>query len=257
VVSDQAFADFGMAATYDRWRVYLNLEAPLVGEGQWGTVGGVEFQHPPLDLGFQPDVLSDARIGIDGRLWGEPGGPFRLGASAQLFIPSGSRADYVTDGTYRAMGRVLFAGDIRSLTYAGQLGVHIRPLDDASTPGSPRGSELLFGLAAGARFPVGRAAAANETVGSGAAANETVRRDGRKVIVVGPEIYGATAFVDFLGPTRTAVEGLLTGRFEGTGTHGGQLRLKLGIGAGLDPHFGGPAYRFVIGVEVFDHGAAR
>src|SRR5277367_772417 len=30
VVSDQAFTDFGVAATYDRFRLYLNLDAPLV-----------------------------------------------------------------------------------------------------------------------------------------------------------------------------------------------------------------------------------
>jgi hypothetical protein len=232
-VSDQAFADFGMALTYDRWRFYLNFDAPLVGEGEWGTVGGVAFQHPPLDLGFEPDLLGDVRLGLDGRLWGEPGGPLRLGASAQLFVPSGGRENYVTDGTYRGMGRILFAGDIGSLTYAGQLGVHVRPRDDASTPGSPRGSELLFGLAAGSVIPVDRAR--------------------RWIVVVGPEIFGATAFVDFLGPTRTALEGLVTGRFEQTGGAGPQLRIKLGAGAGLDPHFGAPAYRFVAAVEVFDH----
>jgi hypothetical protein len=235
VVSDQAFADFGMALTYDRWRFYLNFDAPLVGEGEGGTLGGFAFQHPPIDLGFDPDLLSDVRLGLDGRLWGAPGGPFRLGASAQLFVPSGNRDDYVTDGTYRGMGRVLFAGDIGSLTYAGQLGIHVRPRDDASTPGSPRGSELLFGLAAGAEIPVDR--------------------QRKRVFVVGPEIFGATAFVDFFGPTRTAFEGLLTGRFEETGGAGPQLRLKLGAGAGLDPHFGAPEYRFVAAVEVFDHRA--
>src|ERR1700733_9220586 len=39
VVSAQASTDFGFAATYDRWRLYLNLDAPLVTKGQSGTVG--------------------------------------------------------------------------------------------------------------------------------------------------------------------------------------------------------------------------
>jgi hypothetical protein len=237
VVSDQAVADFGFAATYDRWRVYLDLQAPLAGEGESGTVGGVTFQSPRIDLGFAPDVLGDARVGIDGRLWGEPGGPFRLGASVQLYVPSGSRADYVSDGTYRGMGRVLFAGDMGSLTYAGQIGVHIRPRDDASTAGSPRGSELLFGLAAGAKM--------------------RLDPGGAKVFVIGPEIFGATAFASFFGPEHTAFEGMLTGRFEGTGTAGPQLRVKLGAGAGLDPRFGAPEYRLVVALEIFDHGNHR
>jgi hypothetical protein len=156
-----------------------------------------------------------------------------VGASAQLYIPSGSRADYVTDGTYRGMGRFLFAGDVGSLMYAGQLGVHLRPRDDASTPGSPRGSELLFGLAAGGKIPLDR--------------------EGKRVFVVGPEVFGATAFSSFFGPQQTAFEGMLTGRFEGTGTDGPQLRVKVGAGAGLDPHFGAPEYRIVVAVEVFDH----
>src|SRR5580658_7384068 len=37
VVSNETLADFGLAVTYDRWRLYLNIEAPLVVQGQSGT----------------------------------------------------------------------------------------------------------------------------------------------------------------------------------------------------------------------------
>ena len=96
-----------------------------------------------------PDILTDVRIGFDARILGDPKGPFRLGAGAQLYVPSANEdpAEYVTDGTVRAMGRVLFAGDVGMLTYAGQLGAHVRPRDDSPTPGAPQGSELLFGAA--------------------------------------------------------------------------------------------------------------
>src|ERR1700722_7207257 len=84
VVSDQAFADFGFAVTFDRWRFFFNLEMPFDTDGQGGTVGGYQFTAPSVDLGSHPDSMSDARIGFDGRLFGDPGGPFRLGAGAQL-----------------------------------------------------------------------------------------------------------------------------------------------------------------------------
>jgi hypothetical protein len=239
VVSDQAFTSFSFAATYDRWRLYLDVAMPLTVRGQSGVVGAYQFTAPYVELGSHPDTLTDARIGVDGRLLGGPAGPFRLGASAQLLVPEGSiegsRADYTTDGTFRAMLRVLFAGDLAPFTYAGQLGVHVRPLDDAPSPGSPQGSELYFGAAAGVRQRVGSSAA----------------------LVVGPEVYGQSAFRSFFGKDSTGVEGLLSARMEGTADDGGQVRVKLGVGPGLDPHFGTPAWRVVVGVELFDHGTDR
>jgi hypothetical protein len=234
VVSDQAITDFGLAVTYDRWRLYLDLDAPLVSKGQGGTVGDYQLTAPSFDLGTHPDTLSDARIGADVRLLGEPRSVFRLGAGAQLFVPNGNRADYDTDGTFRAMVRALAAGNLGLFTYAAQLGVHVRPLDEAPAPGSPQGSELLFGAAAGARLPVS---------------------DRGIVVVVGPEVYGETAFRSFFGTTATGLEGLLTGRLERPSANGPKWRVKLGGGGGLDPHFGAPEWRVVVGVEVFDHHA--
>lgn len=236
VVSGQAFTDFGFAATFDRLRLYLDVDLPLLVKGDGGTVGDYSYDAFSVDLGTNPDTLGDARIGMDARLLGDASSPFRLGAGAQLFVQSGHREDYVTDGTYRAMGRLLFAGDIGLFTYAGQLGVHVRPLDDSPAPGSPRGSELLFGVAAGPRFPVGGC--------------------GSTVVVVGPEVYGETAFSSFFGTGATGVEALLSGRIEGT-DDGAQLRVKLGTGGGIDPHFGAPEWRIVLGVEVFDHGERK
>ncbi len=245
VVSDLSTADFGFAVTYDRFRLYLNLDWILDVAGNSATVGAYQYSAPttgsPLtpagvNPDTAPDAFGDARIGFDARWIGSPGGPFRLGGSAQLFVPSSntSRSEYVTDGTVRAMLRLLVAGDIGSFGYAGQLGVHIRPLDDGPTPGSPEGSELVFGVAAGPRFGVG---------------------GGRSMaIVVGPEVYGETAFRSPLG-TATGVEALLSGRLEGTGDSGAQMRVKLGAGGGLDPRFGAPAWRVVVGIEMFGHQA--
>jgi len=228
VVSDRAFADIGGAVTFGGWRFYLNLDLPLNTQGQSGIVGGYSYIAPSVNLASHPDTLSDVRLGVDVRILGGSGGPFRLGAGVQLFIPNGNRADYDTDDTFRAMLRFLFAGDAGHFTYAGQLGVHLRPLDDYPVPGSPEGSELLFGVAAGVRLPIGNMA-----------------------FVVGPEVYGATAFRRFFASATTALEGLLTLRLEGTGAEGPQLRFKLGAGAGLNPQFGAPEWRLVFAIELF------
>jgi len=228
VVSNEASGNFGFAVTYSRFRLSLNLDMPLAITGESGTVGGYSFSAPSVNPGSKPDTLSDYRIGFDARLLGQPGGRFRLGAGAQLIIPNGHRAEYDTDDTFRAMGRILFAGDAGRFTYAGQLGVHIRPLDDSPTPGSPRGSELLFGAAAGAR----------------------VIASTRWALLFGPEVYGETALRSFFGETSTGIEGLFTGRLEGTGD-GAQLRAKLGTGGGIHSNFGVPDFRVVVAIELF------
>jgi hypothetical protein len=241
VVSDDAFADFGFAVTYQRFRLYLNIDMPLAIEGQSGTIGGVSYTAPSVDPGSSPDALLDARIGFDARILGDERSPFRLGAGAQLYVPNGNtcwvdttnayRCDYDTDGTYRAMGRVLFAGDVGAFTYAGHVGIHIRPRDDSPVPG-PRGSELLFGAAAGGRI-------------AGVGTPTTA-------LVIGPEVYGASALQSLFGTSTTALEALMTARVEGTGEEGPHLRFKLGPGVGLDQHFGAPEWRVVVGIELFD-----
>jgi hypothetical protein len=233
LVSDEAFVDVSVAATYHRYRVYLDFPMPLLVTGTSGTLGPYQLSAPAVDLGTNPDSISDARVGFDMRLLGKPGSVLRVGVGAQLVIPSGTRSDYVTDGTSRGMVRFLAAGDLGRFSYAGQVGLHIRPVDDSPAPGSPLGNELLFGLSAGRRFSVGTGWA----------------------VVIGPEVYGETAFRSVFGGA-TGVEGLLTGRLEGPG-EGRRVRLKLGVGRGLDPHFGAPEWRIVFGAELFGQRADR
>ena len=232
VVTHQAIADFGMAITYDRFRVSFNTTMPLATSGTSGTVGDSGFVAPSVNLASTPDTLSDYVLGFDARIFGDPGGRFRLGAGAQLIIPNGRLADYDTDGTFRAIGRVLVAGDEGLFTYAAHLGVHVRPRDDGRGSGGPRGSELLFGVAAGARLAVAQGWA----------------------VVVGPELFGQTAFRSLFGADTTGLEALLSGRLEGTG-EGAQLRVRVGVGVGLDPSFGTPQWRVLVGAELFGRAA--
>jgi hypothetical protein len=231
VVSDRAVADFAFAATYDRFRLSLALEAPVLASGQSGTLGGTAFTSPSMSPASTPDSFSDTRVGLEARLLGGPASAFRLGASGELFIPTGKREDYDSDGAWRAMFRVLAAGDAGFLTYAAHVGVHLRTLDEPSVVGSPRGSELLFGAAFGPRFALGKSRA--------------------YALVVGPEVYGATAFEAFFGANTTDLEGMVSARVEGTHETGMNVRLKVGAGGGLTRDFGSPEARVVVGVELF------
>jgi len=229
IVSQEAFLDLGGSITHDRFRGYINLPMPLLVTGTSGTLGPYQFTAPYLSLGSTPDTVSDGRIGVDVRLLGKPGSSLRLGAGAQVIFPSGNRSDYVTDARYRGMFRFLAAGDSGAFNYAGQLGVHVRPLNDAPVPGSPNGSEFLYGVSAGRKFagPNGWA------------------------LVAGPEIFGQTAFRSlFSGETGT--EALFTGRLEQAGT-GRHLRMKLGVGHALVQNFAAAQWRIVGSVEIFGH----
>ena len=227
VVRHQTFANIAAAVTWDRFRLHMTFASPLYVAGESGARGAFQFTAPKANVEQNPDTVSDVTAGLDARLLGEWDGPFRLGAGAQLILPSGDRADYGSDGTYRAMGRLLVAGDVGRISYAGHLGAHLRPLDDAGVPGSPRGSELLFGIAAVTAVPVGPHA-----------------------LLVGPELYGASAFRALLGSETTALEGLLSARLDGPRKNGSQVRLKLGVGGGIHPRFGAPEWRVVCGIEI-------
>ncbi|HEY8074273.1 MAG TPA: hypothetical protein VIF62_09190 [Labilithrix sp.] len=232
VVKDQAFADVGAAVSFGRYRLYIDLENPLVVRGDDGVAAGYQLTAPKIDVGKTPDLLSDVRIGWDARIYGDPGGVFRFGVGAQLWIPNGARSDYVTDDAYRAMVRLLFAGDSGWFTWAAHVGEHVRSLDLGGQPEAPQGAEVLFGGAVGARMLMGH--------------------DEGAAFVIGPEVFGATAGAAFFERGATALEALLGARIEGTGgAEAPQVRAKVGVGAGLDPHFGAPEWRAVVGVEMF------
>jgi hypothetical protein len=229
LVSNEAFVNIGAAVTYDRYRVYLNFPMPYLVAGTSGMFGPYQLNAPAVTAGTNPDTIADPRLGFDARLFGQPGSSVRLGASAQLIFPSGARDDYISDARYRALFRFLAAGDRGAWSYAGQLGVHVRPLVDRLVPGGPDGNEFLVGASGGRKV----------TLNSGWA------------LIAGPEIFGATAFRAFFNGA-TALEGLMTARFERSG-HGRNLRIKMGVGHGLIEHFGAPQWRVLVGVELFGH----
>ena len=237
VVSSEAFVDVGLAILYDRFRFTLDVPDPMYLSGQSGSVGNYQFTAPSVDVGKYPDKVFDFRFGVDSRLWGDVSGPLRLGLSAQLFVPSGERATYVTDGTYRALLRAQFAGDWGMLSHAGFVGVHVRPRDDSDTLssaslGGPRGSEFVFGLAAAPQFDLSES--------------------GKTHAGLGPELFGETAFKNAFGKYTTALEALLSAHLTHVNDHGAVVRLKVGAGSGINAQFGAPSWRVVLGLEISD-----
>jgi hypothetical protein len=226
LVLNEAFVDLGVAITYDRYRVYVDIPMPIVINGNSGIVGPYQLTAPALNLAQDPDAVSDPRLGFDVRLLGKPGDLLRLGAGAQLLFPSGDRFNYETDGRYRGMLRFLAAGDSGPFSYAGQLGVHLRPMEGLLAPGGPDGNEFLFGVSGGRKFSIG----------------------GRWTVIAGPEFFGETAFHSFFSGL-TGMEGLMTGRLERTGDRP-HLRFKMGVGHALIQHFGAPEWRILAGVEL-------
>jgi hypothetical protein len=225
VVSDEVVVDVGVAATYHRYRVYLNIPMPALVSGNSGVLGPYQWSGPSVSLGTNPDTISDLRLGFDMRFLGKPGDLLRLGLGAQAIFPTGTRTDYLSDGRYRGMLRFLAAGDAGAFSYASQFGIHIRTLNDAPVPDSPNGNEFLFGASAGRRLNMHAA----------------------WKMVLGPEIYGETAFASFFSRPQTGVEGLMTMRLEQTDKES-NLRLKIGVGHGLVQHFGAPEWRIAAAV---------
>ena len=228
VVSREAFVELAAAATSGPWRAWLALDAPVDLAGGSGTSGGYQFKAPSVNLGNHPDTLGDARLGAAVRLVGAPGASFRFGMAGELLVPNGLRDDYVTDDTFRGILRALAAGDHGWFQYAADVGAHLRWRDQPA-PGGPGGSELLFGVAGGARIDPAGAPAVQ--------------------VVVGPELFGETAFRSAFAWDRTGIEGMLTGRVQWTGPTR-RCRAKLGAGGGIDPNFGAPVFRIALSLEV-------
>ena len=219
-VEHEALIDAGFAITYETLRLSVDFVSPLVVHGR--SMG------PQVDPGTSPDLLSDTRIALAARVIGAHDSAFRLGVEGELFVPSGERADFVTDGRYRGIFRIVVAGDRDGYVYSAHVGLHIRTLSDESMAQGPRGSELLFGAAFGPRFPVSK----------------------NMAFVFGPEIFGTSAISAFAHHDTSALEGLLTARFETLDRWEPTLRLKLGGGGGLHPFFGAPEWRAIIGIEL-------
>ena len=205
----------GALTLFNRLRLALSLPVALYNEGESATVAGVRYNAPASQQG-----IGDLRIGADLRLAGTYGGAATLAIGAQLWAPTGSKDNYLSDGAVRVAPRLLLAGQIGAFEYAARMGVNIRAKEE-TVFNTPVGTELFFGAAAGVAFANRR-------------------------FLLGPELFGSTVLVNggAFEKRSTPMEALL-----GLHYRGDAFRAGIGGGLGLTRGFGSPLARVLATIE--------
>jgi OmpA-OmpF porin, OOP family len=218
-ISAQTYLHLGGAViAADRLRIAFNLPILASNKGQSGQVGGVLYSNST------GSALGDLRLSGDVRLFGEYGDAFTTALGLQLFLPTGSRDAYASDGKVRLVPHWLMAGDIGPFTYGAMIGLNGRFQGD-NFAGQPFGSELLFAASAGVRVA-------------------------DKKVVIGPEFTTSTVVSDsgngFFKRMTTPAELLFGGH-----VRTGDFQWGAGIGPGLTRGVGTPDYRIVASIAWF------
>ncbi len=212
VISDQFYAHFGISyIALDRLRLSLNMPVLLAQSGSSNVVAG---QTLTADTGTH---AGDLRFGADLRIAGTYGDPATFAIGAQLFLPTGSRDAYASDGAARFAPRLLLAGDIGPFTYAARGDIIFRR-DHTRFDGNVEGDMVFVSGAAGVRVAG---------------------------FTLGPELFAQTVLAkDAFEKVTTPVELLFGGHYF---THG--VRMGLGVGPGLSRGVGVPDSRWLANLE--------
>ncbi len=216
-ITDQVVLHAGAAIfLLDRFRFAAELPVVLYQGGDDLSPYSTTVRSP------NKPALGDLRTTADVRILGKYGAPLSATLGAQVYLPTGNRSLFTSDGTVRVTPRLLVAGDYAGFVYAAKLGFAYRPLD-ATFDGRPLGSEAMLAIAFGVKV------------------NDR--------FVFGPELAGSTVVTggDRAFRTRnTPLEMLL----------GGHIMLaehwKAGsaIGPGLTRADGTPSMRVLVSIEV-------
>jgi OOP family OmpA-OmpF porin len=215
VVSDQLVLHAGGSLVlWDRLRLGVNLPIAIVQAGDGATLAGITYPRPT-----SPQI-GDLRLGADVRLVGRYGTPFTLAAGASVYLPTGSRDDYTSDGVVRAViPRLTAAGEIGLFVYSAKLGFELRRSEIVG--GERLGDDFQFGAAAGVRLAGGK-------------------------LVIGPELYGSTVVEG--GAFRTAgtpLEAILGMHYQ----FARDWRVGAGFGPGIVRGDGAPLFRALASIE--------
>jgi outer membrane protein OmpA-like peptidoglycan-associated protein len=214
LVEHQVFVHPGASIVlWDRVRAAISLPVAAYQTGDRTTLGTKTYAAPSSNIG-------DLRLAADVRLFGRHGGPVTGALGVAVFLPTGSREDFTSDGTVRVMPRATIAGDVSIFTYSARVGFQYRPLDEAFEQ-NPLGSEINAGAAAGLRVA-------------------------NRKLVVGPELYGSS-IVDgksLFKSRTTPLEGLIGAHYTF-----GDFRVGAGLGTGFTRGWGTPALRAFLSAE--------
>jgi hypothetical protein len=227
VVAHQASMEVALGLSFRRLRLAVIFPTPVYLSGDSGSVGDRQFEAPDVTLSHRPDTIADPRLVVEGLLVGRPGGPYRLGVEATLVAPSGHREDYLSDETFRGTGKVLCAGTLGRVIYAANIGIHVRPLDEAMA-GVPHGHELIGGAALGMKA--------------------MERSDG--ALSLGAEVFGASALKELGKSEATDLEALVGATLQQSLGQTMRLFTKLGMGTGVLHSLGAPDWRIVGSIGV-------
>jgi len=217
LVRHQTFVHLGGSLVLAH-RLRLSVDAPVAiyQDGEAAVVGG-----EPLSAATAP-AFGDLRLAADVRLFGQHGQPLVLAAGARVWLPTGLRSQFTSDGSARVAPQVLGAGVLGPFAWAARLALVYRSRDDAYA-GRSLGSELFGAVGGGWRGLDGR-------------------------LMVGPELFGSSAFTGnatFLGKRSTVVEWTFGAHYDVIG----RVRVGAGMGGGLGHAFGAPLLRALFSLE--------
>jgi OmpA-OmpF porin, OOP family len=217
LIASQSFVHAGASVVLsDRFR--LGFAAPLLAYQRASAFAADGVSVAPRE----GSALGDVRLGADVRVIGAPGDALTAGAGLRLYLPTGDREAFASDGSVRVAPQLEVAGELGTFVYAGSAGVQIRrgPSDVSDAAG---GSELGLVAAAGVRLLERR-------------------------LVIGPELWSSTLISGgdaFLRDSATPFEAVLGVHYELVD----DLRIAFGIGPGLSRGLGSPALRGLAAIE--------
>jgi outer membrane protein OmpA-like peptidoglycan-associated protein len=208
IVSDQALLH--LQASYSVWKALtVDFDLPLAFQrGEQPEGGGFGQFGQPTSA-----ALADLRLGARFTMLGDADDAFQLALGAMVWIPTGSRSAYSSDGTAHAEPVLVAGGRSRRLIWSANVGVDLRPETQFAT-GAP-GTELRWG--GGVGFLPG---------------------DGN--FQIGPELTGS---IPFDGSTAD-VEGLLGARVR----FAKNFTTGFGAGFGFTHSAGTPDFRSVLSI---------
>jgi outer membrane protein OmpA-like peptidoglycan-associated protein len=120
IVSDQVL--FHLDASYTLWkRLALNLDLPIAFQkGDQPSGGGYSFQAPSAA------GLSDLRLGARIAIVGDDTDRFQLAVGSLLWMPTGTRSAYASDGALRGQPLLIAGGWTRRVIWSATLGPELR-----------------------------------------------------------------------------------------------------------------------------------